>query len=248
MRIAAIVGTCAITAFGALPVFAADQVLSGSILKKDRMALPATAIIDVRLLDVSKMDVAATQIAAKRMALAGQVPLAYELVYDEAVIDERMSYAVQAEIIIDGQTLYRNTTMTPALTRGAGQSVDVMVEQISMTDEVSADDLSGEWVVKGFGGPILIVERPPTVKFEADGNVACFSGCNRFYGTYSRTGSALSFGNAAMTQMACPDPYGKLEQTFQQSMSKVATYEITGAGLLLRDGAGQIVMQLVRPI
>lgn len=247
MRIAAFVGACALTAMGALPVFAADQTLSGSIVKRDRMALPPTAVIDVRLMDVSKMDVAATQIAAKRMALQGQVPIAYELVYDDALIDERMTYAVQADIIVDGKTLYRTTTMTPALTHGAGQTVDVMVEQVRVEMDIAEGDLSGEWVVTGFGGPILIVDRPPTMTFDPDGKVAGFSGCNRFSGSFSQTGTELTFGNAAMTQMACPAPYGKLEQDFLKAMASVASYEITGAGVLMRDSAGQIVLQLGRP-
>ncbi len=247
MRITAILGACALTALGALPVFAADQTLSGSILKKDRMALPPTAVIDVRLMDVSKMDVAATQLAAKRIALTGQVPIAYELVYDDALIDARMTYAVQAEIIVEGKTLYRTTTMTPALTRGAGQNVDVMVEQVSAEMPLTDDDLAGEWIVTGFGGPILIVDRPPTMTFERQGNVSGFSGCNRFSGTYTQEGSALAFGQAAVTQMACPAPYDKLEQDFQQALSTVVSYEITGAGLLLRGAEGRIVMQLGRP-
>ncbi|MCL4863646.1 MAG: YbaY family lipoprotein [Caldilineaceae bacterium] len=102
--------------------------LTGAVTYRQRMALPAGAVIDVQLQDVSRADAAATIIAEQRIITSGeQAPFPFELSYDPAQIDERMTYALAARIMIDDQLAWINTSHHAVLTRGA-PATDVVVE------------------------------------------------------------------------------------------------------------------------
>lgn len=101
--------------------------VTGTLMKRDRMALPPTVVAEVRLLDVSKADAPAEELALQRIENPGQVPIAFELEYDPEAIDARLSYAVQAKLLLGEQLLYVTDTHYPVLTRGAGNEVELML-------------------------------------------------------------------------------------------------------------------------
>ena len=73
--------------------------VTGSIAYRERIALPPTAQIEVRLDDVSLADAPANNMATQSFASEGrQVPFAFSLTVDRADIDPRHSYAVSARI------------------------------------------------------------------------------------------------------------------------------------------------------
>lgn len=100
---------------------ASDMVtVSGTVTYLQRIALPPEAVVTVRLQDVSRMDVPAILIGEQRIALDGrQVPVPFEIGYDPAAIDERMSYAVSARIELGDQLLMISDTVHPVITREA---------------------------------------------------------------------------------------------------------------------------------
>jgi len=112
-----------------LPVSA----VTGSVTYLVRSALPPTAVIEVVLQDVSKMDAPAETISSQRIEANGkQVPFPYELSYDPAQIDPRMTYAVSARITEGNELLFISDTVNPVLTRGAPLTgVDILVVAMS---------------------------------------------------------------------------------------------------------------------
>lgn len=82
--------------------------ISGSVTYLERMAVPQGAVLEVALVDVSRMDVPAETLSVMRYAL-DRVPFAFSLPYDDALIDERMSYNVQARILAEGRVVFRST-------------------------------------------------------------------------------------------------------------------------------------------
>lgn len=107
-------------------------VLTGAVTYRQRIALPAGAVIDVQLQDVSRADAAATIIAEQRIITSGeQAPFPFELSYDPAQIDERMTYVLAVRITIDDQLAWINTSHHAVLTHGApATDVMVMVEPV----------------------------------------------------------------------------------------------------------------------
>lgn len=105
-------------------------VLTGTVTYLQRVALPPNAIIEVQLADVSKQDVAATVIASQTITAGGaQAPIPFELVYDPAQIDPRMTHAVSARITVDGKLTWISATRNSALTRGAPMTgIEIVVQ------------------------------------------------------------------------------------------------------------------------
>lgn len=101
--------------------------VTGTISYRERMALSDRAELKVVLLDVSRQDVAATVIAQQTISNPGQVPIRFELAYDPADIDERMSYSLRATIHDRGRMVFTSDTHTPVLTRGGGREAHMML-------------------------------------------------------------------------------------------------------------------------
>lgn len=106
--------------------------LRGSVVYRQRIALPPDAQVTVRLLDVSKMDASAVRIAETTFVTEGeQVPLPFVLEYDAGRIDPRMSYSLEATIRIEGKLAWRNDTVVPVITRDSpSDEVTIPVVQI----------------------------------------------------------------------------------------------------------------------
>jgi putative lipoprotein len=73
--------------------------VTGSIAYRERIALPPTAQVEIRLDDVSLADAPSRMIAQQSFTADGrQVPFAFRLTIDQRRLDPRHSYAVSARI------------------------------------------------------------------------------------------------------------------------------------------------------
>lgn len=100
----------------------------GTAFYRERIAMPEGAVFEAVLQDVSKIDVAAIIIASTKIEDPGSVPIGFEIKFDPAKIDERMSYSVRAEIRVNGELWANTATHYPVLTRGAGNSVELLLQ------------------------------------------------------------------------------------------------------------------------
>lgn len=108
-------------------------VITGVISYLPRIALDPDAVIDVLLQDVSMADEAAKTIASQSIDANGQqVPIAFTLPYDPAVIRAQNRYVLAVRISVDGQLRFVNTTAIPVLTNGArSTNLEVLVDPVS---------------------------------------------------------------------------------------------------------------------
>jgi uncharacterized lipoprotein YbaY/heat shock protein HslJ len=109
--------------------------VTGTVSYRERMALSDRAELNVALLDVSRQDVAATVIAEQTVSNPGQVPIRFELTYDPAKIDERMSYSLRATIHDRGRMVFTSDTHTPVLTRGAGREAHMTLVAVPQSPQ-----------------------------------------------------------------------------------------------------------------
>jgi putative lipoprotein len=106
--------------------------VSGTVSYLVRMALPPSAIVEVKLQDVSRADAAATVIAKERITLGDrQVPVPFELKFDPAKIDERHLYSVSGRILVDGQLRFTSDKAYPALTRGNPAHTELLLKPVT---------------------------------------------------------------------------------------------------------------------
>lgn len=98
-------------------------VLEGDAAYRQRIALPADAVLVVKIEDVSLADAPAAPIAENRIETRGrQVPLAFSVQYDPARIEQGRRYAVRAQIFGGGgELMWTTDTYTPLPERGSGR-------------------------------------------------------------------------------------------------------------------------------
>ncbi len=98
-----------------------------------------------------------------------------------------------------------------------------------------------EWVLREINGKLAVPsgERGlPTLRLDSEKKQASgFSGVNRFFGGFTRTGEKLKFGALAGTMMAGPHEQMATEKAFLQALQGVTQWRVEKAALeLLKDG------------
>lgn len=118
------------------PGGSAPTQVTGSVTYRERIALPPTAEIKVRLVDVSRADAPAVLLAEQSIVAAGrQVPFAFALDYDAAAINPAHSYAVQVRIEDAGRLLFISDTHHPVITRDQPHHADIVVRRVAATPQ-----------------------------------------------------------------------------------------------------------------
>ena len=81
-----------------------------------------------------------------------------------------------------------------------------------------------------------------TAVFGPDGGLSGSGGCNDYNATYAVSGDALTLGPVAATKKACADDVMTEENAYFAALENVATFDIKGTTLTLRDveGATQV--------
>jgi putative lipoprotein len=120
----------AMFAFGCHPgVLESTSMLEGTVTYRTRQALPAGAVVEVRLVDVSRADAPSVTHARQVLVTGGeQVPIPFALTYAPEVIEPGHRYQVQATITIDGRVRFRTTTAHPVLASDAAGPVVITVQ------------------------------------------------------------------------------------------------------------------------
>jgi uncharacterized lipoprotein YbaY/heat shock protein HslJ len=104
--------------------------ISGLVNYRERIALTQEAVLEVSLQDVSRQDTEAVLISQQSIKNPGQVPIEFNLEFDRSLIDERMSYAISARLYEGKKLMFVNDEHIPVLTRGAGNTVDILLKRI----------------------------------------------------------------------------------------------------------------------
>ena len=224
------------------------RTLEGSASYRERLAMPPGAVLEVELYDVSRQDAPAPLLSAIAIR-AESVPVPFQLLYDPAMIDERYSYAVTAKLVVDGETVFRSTSVHPVLTRGAPDRVEILMEKMGQGVRAAGGMPSlvgATWLVEDIRGGGVIDFAQTSIGFDARGGVHGTGGCNQFNGTAEIAGEALSLGPLATTRRACAEALMDQESRFFAALDAVKGYRFDGPFLLFTDAAGDALMRLTR--
>ena len=237
---------CALTACLTITANAASaqSFFTGTATYRERMTLPAGAVLEVTLEDVSRADAPAETIAAARVESPGPPPISFKLVYDQRRIVSNRRYVVRARIVAGGELLFTTDTAVPALSANAASPVALMMRRVS--GRPAAPLPAGLPLVGTYWRAIELAGKPvPTTPanreahllFATGGRVGGSDGCNRINGGYELTGDRMTFRQIAATQMACLNPPGT-ERPFRDALAAAARFTLTGDRLELFDGDG----------
>lgn len=146
--------------------------------------------------------------------------------------------AQAASYSIDG------TTLTLADAEGTVLATFEAVEPLSLTDTV--------WQVVSYNNGkeavvSVILGTEITAEFTPDGALAGDGGCNSYFGSYEVDGESISIGQMGMTEMACMEPEGVMdqEQQFLAALQTAATYRIQADKLEMRTADGALAVSFV---
>ena len=85
-----------------------------------------------------------------------------------------------------------------------------------------------------------------TATFEKDDVLSGFGGCNTYTSTWTTTDpDGLTIGPVASTLKACEQDLMDTEQQYFAALANVATYQIEGNQLTLRDAEGAVQVSFV---
>ena len=114
------------------PALASNKgVLSGTVVYRERMALPPGAQVSVRLWDAMLPPQVATVGEAKFPATT-QVPVPFEVFFDSGAIQQSHTYGARASISVDGVVWFQSEQPVPVLTQGAPSvGVELLVKRVA---------------------------------------------------------------------------------------------------------------------
>lgn len=247
---------------GGAPAAQPEAQLTGTVIYRERMALPPGGRVEVRLEDITEVGAPAEEIASQTITTDGkQVPIAFELHYPPKSIEPTHRYAVRASIVsADGELLFTSAEHQAVFTDGATQrTIEIEVQRAGVPPPrtepgaPAADDAARDSGTPLPGGTwrLVAIERPGaaeqavaadpryTVAF-ADGKLSGLAHCNRYAGGYEQPAPGkIKILPMAATLMACPGE--SLAAEFLRSLGGASGYEVRGDRLLLSYGDGGVL-------
>ena len=122
------------------PVVRADAAVKGSVTYRERIALSPGARLVIELRDVSLADAPAPLISSMTISDPGQVPIYFRLNYNEADIDPRNTYSINATIFeSDGRMVFTNDTAYEVITWGNPDRVDMRLVMVQLPPGETGD-------------------------------------------------------------------------------------------------------------
>ncbi|MBE0697540.1 MAG: META domain-containing protein [Anaerolineaceae bacterium] len=106
-----------------------------------------------------------------------------------------------------------------------------------------SSNLEGKWKLSLINGQAPLTGSTISAKFEK-GEIGGNSGCNSYGGKYSTSGNKLTLSQLAMTEMACMDPQGVMDQesAFLQAFGQAASYSLNGGNLEVQNASGDTIL------
>jgi len=242
----------------ASPALAETMTLTGEVTYRERIALPANAVLRVRLMDTETADGPVPIEARAAIAPGGQVPLTFTLRFDDRVIEPGHAYALTAEITSGNVIWFRNiepyavnpllpddpviivTDFTGATTEDSGPPI--------VTDLPSATPiLDVTWRAESIGGNPLLPHSEATLSIAGDMRAGGRGGCNSYFAQAEIAGESLRFSAVAATRMACASAdITQQEQNFFAALQSTRFWRLRNGRLVLLDAGGRDTVVLVQ--
>ena len=107
----------------------------------------------------------------------------------------------------------------------------------------AGDPLDGtSWVLKAYGGASLIPGTEITLTFE-EGQVRGSSGCNTYGGSYGVDGDKITMSDLFMTEMACLDPAGVMDQELEylELLRDAQAFQVDEGELVIEAASDEVL-------
>lgn len=210
-------------------------VVSGTVTYRERMALPADAVVEVWITDV-------TPGVVTNMALLGeatvqsagrQVPIPFEIRFEPSRVAPDHLYAVKAAIKGGGQTLFESEAGTHVITRGNPTRVELRLTRFPAGPSGGGALGGTTWLLQDLAGAGVLDNVRATLEFTEEGKVAGAGSCNRFFGSVQTSGETIRFSQVGSTLMACNEAAMDQERKYLAALQKAQRFTRNGPELLI---------------
>jgi heat shock protein HslJ len=107
--------------------------------------------------------------------------------------------------------------------------------------EGGAEAIEGiEWTLVSLGGQKAAADREVSAQFEG-GRVSGLASVNRYFASYTVSGSQISVSEIGATKMAGPEPLMQQEQSFLSALGTASSFSRSGDTLTITTAAGDLV-------
>lgn len=237
-----------------MPAAADDVTFAGLVTYRERIALPADAVLAVTLVSLPGQH----RVAGARADLGGKAgsPISFSLNVRSHVVAAGGRFGLLAEISSGGNVIFR--TGQPVLVDAAepeGNIIEVTFtpppphdppDQVLPPADTPNPLIDVPWTVTSIGAEPTLPGSEVTFSIAADYRAGGNSGCNNYFTEAGFAGSPLSFGPIAGTRMACATEIMEQEQRFFAALGATVGYELAGDTLKLFDAAGVPLVGLIR--
>lgn len=221
-------------------------IVTGTVTYRERIALPRGSQIQVKLLDVSRQDVAATEINSQTITIdKQQVPIPFELTYDESEIKESNTYVVRAEIQIEEQLAFTTTSMYPVITRGNSTEANLILQKVD-SKSLSEQIRSSKWLLEDLNGRGVMDYVQTTLVFNSEESLGGSGGCNSYFAGYELNQTVLNVTEIGSTRKMCPEAVMNQENKYFEALEKAQSIRIEGPYLLIDSEGYQQPMRFTR--
>lgn len=108
------------------------KAVTGTVDLRERSPLPASAVLVVDLQDTSRADTPSQVVSQQAVKIEGlQPPYKFLLPVEPGKINPSAQYTVRARITHGNDAIFVSDTAYPVLTRGAGQTADLMLVRVA---------------------------------------------------------------------------------------------------------------------
>ena len=234
------------------PAFAAKIDLPGQVTYRERVALPDDASLELQLVDQTtpnlppRLDVRAT-------IGAGQVPLSFNLNFDDALILPGHSYALIAAISAGGGLLFRNFEPYVVNPLAPTQPVVIVTNLVGRIETGTASSsapavpeapaiLDVTWTATHIGDVAILPRTAPSLSISSDMRAGGSGGCNSWFAQAEIDGDTLRLGSITSTLKACTQAINQQEQAFHDALIAAATWQVDADQLTLFGTDGKPVL------
>jgi len=228
--------------------------VTGTARFEGQVALPPNAVLEVSVADVSRADARATTLAQVKLPASGPQPLRFAIPVDRKLVQERGSYSVRAEILVDGKALYVTDSAYLVLGHSGNTQADVLLRPVDTRAQPASPRIENvRWALVSLDGqplPPQDAASTPYFVLNADGNrVTGSGGCNALMGTYTLNGQALQMLRGPRRELQVCATDMERERAFMFALATTEQWAMQGTRLRLLDRLGaQVALLEARPL
>jgi heat shock protein HslJ len=126
--------------------------------------------------------------------------------------------------------------LLPWMVAGCGAYHGTPPSRAAVSDRTpapSAGLVGTRWLLEDLGGAGVIDEASATLEFPEPGKVAGSGSCNRFFGTVSIDGDAISIRPLGTTRMACAEAVAMQEVSYIRALQSAERFVLQRTALLI---------------